>query len=533
MSNRRTEMDRLQELVRLHRLQVGVREVARLLQMSPNTERQYRLALQRAGLLEGSATELPELEQLKQVVTAALPPVLPPQMTSSVERFEVYVRELLGKGLRPRAIYDRLRLEHTDFDGTYWAIKRMCKRLLRERGVRASDVAIPVVTLAGDVAQVDFGYVGRLYDADSGQLRKAWVFVMVLGHSRRMVARLCFDQTLKTWLRLHVEAFAELGGVPHTLVPDNLRAAVVRAAFGVDVDGTALNRSYRELARHYGFKVDPTPIYSPEKKGKVESGVKYVKGNFFTGRSGADFKQTAIELQRWVIEIANARVHGTTQRRPSEAFEAEERQALLALPAKRFEPVEWKQAQVHRDCHVVFGKRLYSVPWRLVGKSVWVRATSSTVAVYADDARVATHDRRGRGPRSTVEDHLPEDRAPWRHRSRAFWQERAERIAPEVGVYIREVFEADDVLSMLRTVQAIVTHLERFPTARAVAAAQRARFYGSHSYGAIKNMLRQGLDLQPLPTVPQSPTAPATAPRFARPITQLLHKPKDTLDELH
>jgi hypothetical protein len=78
-----------------------------------------------------------------------------------------------------------------------------------------------------------------------------------------------------------------------------------------------------------------------------------------------------------------------------------------------------------------------------------------------------------------------------------------------------------------------VTHLERFPTARAVAAAQRASFYGSHSYGAIKNMLRQGLDLQPLPTAPQSTAAPTTAPRFARPITELLHKPKDTLDELH
>jgi transposase len=530
--NRRTEMDRLQELVRLHRMGVGCREAARLLQMSPNTERQYRLALQKAGLLDGAADALPELEQLKQVVAAQLPPALPPQMKSSVERFEPRVQELLGKGLQARAIYDRLRLEHSDFDGTYWAIKRMCRRLVRARGVRPSDVAIPVETQPGDVAQVDFGYVGRLYDAASGQLRKAWVFVMVLGHSRRMVARLCFDQTLKTWLRLHVEAFAELGGAPHTLVPDNLRAAVVRAAFGVDAAGTALNRSYRELARHYGFKVDPTPIYSPEKKGKVESAVKYVKRNFFAGRDGADFAETAAALGRWVHEIANARVHGTTQKRPADVFEAEEHTALLPLPARRFEPVEWKRALVHRDCHVLLGKRLYSVPWRLVGTTVWVRATAASVEIYADDTRVATHARRGRSPRSTTEQHLPEERAPWRHRSRAFWEQRADLIAPEVGAYIREVFDADDVLSMLRTVQAIVTHLETFPRERSIAACERARFYGSHSYAAIKNMLRQGMDLHPLPAVAVS--APASAPpRFARSITELLHKPKENQDEFH
>jgi hypothetical protein len=354
---------------------------------------------------------------------------------------------------------------------------------------------------------------------------------MVLGHSRRMVARVCFDQTLQTWLRLHVEAFAELGGVPHTIVPDNLRAAVVRAAFGIDA-GTALNRSYRELARHYGFKVDPTPIYSPEKKGKVESGVKYVKRNFFVGRDGADFVETAAALGRWVKEIANARVHGTTQKRPADVFETEERGALLPLPERRFEPVEWREARVHRDCHVLLGKRLYSVPWRLVGTMVWIRATAATVEIYADDARVATHARRGRSPRSTTEQHLPEERAPWRHRSRAFWEQRADLIAPEVGAYIREVFDADDVLSMLRTVQAIVTHLETFPSERAAAACERARFYGSHSYGAIKNMLRQGLDLQPLPARATSTPAPAP-PRFARSITDLLHKPKENPDELH
>jgi hypothetical protein len=182
--------------------------------------------------------------------------------------------------------------------------------------------------------------------------------------------------------------------VIETVVPDNLKAAVIRAAFGVD-GGTALNRSYRELARHYGFKIDPTPVYAPKKKGKVESGVKYVKGNFFRGRDGDDAVTAARELQRWNQEIAGMREHGTTGQRPMEVFGKVEQAALRTLPATRFEPVEWKEATVHRDSHVLFGRRLYSVPWRFIGKTVWLRVTPHSVAAYFDDVRIATHTRRG------------------------------------------------------------------------------------------------------------------------------------------
>jgi transposase len=100
------------------------------------------------------------------------------------------------------------------------ALKRLCARLKRESQVRSQDVHIRVETAPGDVAQVDFGYVGMLYDSDSTVLRKAWVFVMVLGFSRKMFARIVFDQTVSTWLRLHLQAFQALGGVPRTVVPD-------------------------------------------------------------------------------------------------------------------------------------------------------------------------------------------------------------------------------------------------------------------------------------------------------------------------
>lgn len=258
-------MHRLQELVRLHRMGLTSREIARMLKLGRNTERGYREALQKAGLLEGQAEDLPELETLRTAVFQHNPPKAPRVQPSSVEEWRGRIKKMAEKGAGPKAIYDALRLD-ADFSGSLSAIKRLCTRLQREQGVKPEDVAIPVESGPGEIAQVDFGYVGKLYDPDAGVLRKVWAFVMVLAFSRHMIVRLVFDQTVLTWQRLHAEAFAELGGVVETVVPDNLKAAVIRAAFGIDGE-TELNRSYRELAQHYGFKIDPTPVRDPRKKG--------------------------------------------------------------------------------------------------------------------------------------------------------------------------------------------------------------------------------------------------------------------------
>jgi transposase len=519
MTNRRIAMHRLEELVRLHRLGETTREVARLLGISPNTERAYREAFVAAGLLEGSADALPPLAELKAAVLAHRPPpkAAPPQQQSVLEAYRPAVAALFAKGLGPRAIYDRLRLEHGPLPGSYSAMKRLWRALRRERGVRPADVAIPVETAPGDVAQVDFGYVGRLFDPEARALRKAWCFVLVLGFSRHQVVRVAFDQRAETWARLHVEAFEELGGVPKTIVPDNLKAAVVRAAFGLGDEGS-LHRGYRELARHYGFKVDPTPPRDPVKKGKVEAGVKYAKGNFFAGREGQDVVRVRAELGPWTREVAGRRVHGTTGEPPLERFERLERAALLPLPAAPFAPVTWKQATVHRDAHVAFDRRLYSAPWRLVGQRVWVRATADAVCVYADDERVATHARSGPGGHSTLEAHLPEGRRELRHRSEAYWRERAERLGEPVGRFVGELLDGDDALSRLRGAQAVVLRLEKVAPERARAACARASHFGSYSYAAVRAILERGLDLEPLPSAPVATSAEAPArPRFARP----------------
>ncbi len=513
-------MHRLQELVRLHRMGLGPRAVARHLRMGPNTERQYREALMAAGLLTGSPENLPDPTELKAALDMHAPPKPAPQQVSSIAEWQPTIEQMWKKGLGPKAILDRLRLEEAEFTGKLGAIKRMVRRLDRDRGPQAKDVAIPVDTVAGEVAQVDFGFGGWRWDPDTGRNRRSWVFVMVLGYSRHMYAETVFDQRAQTWLALHERAFFAFGGVPRTIVPDNLKAAVIRAAFGVS-DQVELNRSYRELARHYGFKIDPTPPYAPQKKGKVESGVKYVKGNCLKGRDGETLEQVNRALTKWVRDIAGTRSHGTTGKQPLAEFEAVERATLLPLPTKRYDPVLWKKATVHRDSHVLYDRRMYSVPWTFIGRELWVRATAPTITIHAHDERVATHRRRSGGPRSTQDGHLPPGRAALRHRSRDYWQERADKIGDEVGVFIREVFDSDDVLLQLRQVQAIVTHLEKFPPARARAACHRASFYGATSYQAIKNILCKALDLEPLPTS-KLPVAWADAPRFARDPADLL-----------
>ncbi len=515
VSAKRIETHVLQEVVRLHRMGTGACEVARMLGMSPNTERTYRRALDDAGLLEGDASDIPNIEELRGAVDKHEPASVAPQQVSSVARWSPQIETLVKKGVKPKAIFDRLRLSEPDFSGSLGAVKRAVRAFNRERGVQASDVAIPVETAPGHVAQVDYGEVPKLYDPLEGCLRRAWVFVMTLAYSRHAFMRVVFNQRTETWLELHAAAFKFFHGVPAVVVPDNLKSAVIKSAFGVS-DQVELNRSYRECARHFGFKVDPTPPYSPQKKGKVESQVKYVKNNFFAGRDGEEVTDVNEQLTRWTLDVAGQRVHGTTAKKPLEVFDNEERAALMPLPAKKFAPTIWKRATVHEDCHVAFEKRIYSAPWTLIGQKLWLRATPSTITLFSDDdKRVADHDRRGTDRRSTTESHLPEHRGDYRHRSREYWEQRAARIGPETEAFVRETFDSDNELLELRNVIASVRYLEKFPITRAEAACHRARRFASYRYVALKNILEKALDTKPLPD--EVPTSTWTQPPlFAR-----------------
>jgi hypothetical protein len=181
---------------------------------------------------------------------------------------------------------------------------------------------------------------------------------------------------------------------------------------------------------------------------------------------------------------------------------------------------------------VIVEQARYSAPWRLIGKTLLAR-TSHSVELYFEDVRVAVHERQRPGGQTVVSEHLPPQRSDHRHRSRAYWEERAAQLGDEVLGFVREVFDSDDVLHQLRKVQAIVRHLETFPPERARAACRRASFYGSHDYVAIKSILAKALDLEPLPAAIVPASEGLERPRFARTIQELLHFTPEDPDASH
>ena len=496
MAAQQIDTDRLRELVRLRRMHCSAREIERFLGMSPHTQRRYAGALALAGLLEGDARLLPSRAAIRAAVREHLP--APARQPSSLAPWRPRVEALLRRGLRVRTIHSRLLLEPpgelSPFAASYSALKRLVRAIRKEVGIRPEDVALPVDTAPGEIAQVDLGYLGELYDPEVGIVRRTWVFVFVLGFSRFLFADLVTDQSDETWLRLHARALTSIGGVVETLVPDNTRRAVLRAAFGID-GPCELNRSYRELAQHFGCKVDPAPPGEPRKKGKAEAAVKYVQGAL-AGCEGEPIPVVRELLARWARDVANVRRHGSLEERPIDLFEREERAALLPLPAAPYELAIWKKLRVHPDSHVAFRGRLYSVPWQLLHEEVWLRATETSVGLFHDDLRVATHARRG-PRRSTLEAHLPEDRRELCQRGRQRWEDRAAQLGPETLAYVRAIFDADLVLSQLRRVQAIVRLLAAHPRERAERVSQLGRAGRQFSYGWVKATLLHALDLSP------------------------------------
>jgi len=224
--------------------------------------------------------------------------------------------------------------------------------------------------------------------------------------------------------------------------------------------------------------------------------VKYVRNGPLKARDGEAFDVVQFALARWTAEVANRRVHGSTGRRPCDVFAEEERASLGALPSTAVERVWWKKAKVHPDGHVALRDKLFSVPWPLIGQEVWIRATTRRVSIFQGDSDkgVAEHERSDRR-RTTDETHLPAGRRELRHRGREVWEDRAELVGPVTAALVRGIFDASPVVSPLRRVQAIVTHLERYPRERAEATSQLALRVGDNSYRWIKHALARAIDV--------------------------------------
>jgi transposase len=310
------------------------------------------------------------------------------------------IEQKLETGLTARRIYQDLCSDH-DYTGSYYSVRRLVKKLSAARPAPFRRMECE----AGVEAQVDFGRGAPIVTPD-GKRKSTWVFRIVLSHSRKGYAEAVHRQTTDDFLRCLENGFAHFGGVPRTLVIDNLRAAVKRA----DWFDPELCPKVRSFAGHYGIAILPTRPYTPRHKGKIERGVGYVKSNALKGRTFVSLEEQNRHLQTWEATVADTRIHGTTRRQVREVFETAEKPALLPLPISRFDLFQEALRSVHRDGHVEIKGAYYSVPAEFMGQRLWARWDGRIVRLLDQKMRlVATHVQRQPGIFSTQGEHiLPE-----------------------------------------------------------------------------------------------------------------------------
>ena len=488
----RLHMNYLRDMMHRLRSHESERRIAQDLGVSRPTIHKYRVLAEQQGLLDPNCP-LPEDTQL----AAVLGPVSQePCVASTVEPYRETVMRLLDRGVEMTAICARL-CEDYGYTGTYSSVRRFVHHLCPPE----PEAVVRVHTAPGEEAQVDFGSVGPLYDPGRGCARSAHLFVGTLSFSRHQYAEFVFDQKTPTWIALHRRAFESWDGVPHRLVPDNLKAAVLQ----ILVDGPVLGEAYRRMAQHYGFIVSPTRPGTPQHKGKVENGVHYVQRNFMAGQEFADINVANRRLAIWVREVAGTRRHGTTHQAPLRLFAEQEKAALLALPPDPFTLCEIKPVKVHPDCHVTIAGSYYSVPYAYIGQTLDAYIGERVVQLFRGVDLITTHERaQMAGVWLTRTEHYPQDKAAYLERT----PQRCRQIATRMGPATAQVVDtllSERPLDRLRSVQAILRLEESVGPTRLEAACARALHFRTVSYRRIRDILNAALDRDPLPE-----TTPAT-----------------------
>jgi transposase len=328
-------------------------------------------------------------------------PQAPTGSRSECDAFRDVIIAKIEQGLEAVRIHQDLLVEHGKGAPSYYSVRRFIARL-REK------TPLPfrrMETEAGEEAQVDFG-TGALVRMTDGKLRRPWIFRIVLSHSRKGYSEAVWRQTSEAFMQCLENAFSHFGGVPKRLVIDNLKAAVARG----DWYDPEVHPKLQSFAQHYGTVFMPTKPYTPRHKGKIESGVKYVKRNALKARVFASLAEENEFLLHWETQIADQRIHGTTKQQVDKLFE-QERQSLLPLRADRFAFFHEAHRAVHRDGHLEIDKAYYSAPPEYVGHRLWVRWDSRLVRIFNDRwEQIAVHAKAEPGRFRTAAEHIPKEK---------------------------------------------------------------------------------------------------------------------------
>ena len=479
-------MRKIRDVLRLRADGLSKRKIAASLSIGVTTAGEIIRRVRRAGL------SWPLPEKLSDEAIERL--VYPPTPVTAKDRrpqpeWAAVHRELRRPGVTLQLTWEEYREAHPDGYG----YSRYCY-LYRSWEQRLSPT-MRQLHVAGERTFVDYGGTTlEVVDGTTGEVRECQLFVAVLGASSYTYAEATFSQRLVDWIGSHVRAFAFFGGVTAQTVSDNLRSGVSKACFYEP----AINRTYAEMAAHYGTAIVPTRPGKPRDKAKVEVAVQ-VATRWIVAKLRNRRFFSLTELNAAIRELTtqlNARVtrHLGTSRRA--LFDEVERPALKPLPVEAYVYAEWKQCKVAFDYHVEVEHHYYSVPHTLLRETVWVRVAAQTVEVFHRGNRVAVHLRASSDRRhTTIREHMPSS-----HRRYADWTpERIRRQAGEIGrntAALVEIImrERPHPEQGFRASVGIIRLAKSYGRERLEAACGRALEIGARSYTSVNSILKSNLD---------------------------------------
>ena len=420
-----------------------------------------------------------------------------PAAQSSRSRCEPY-RQLIEKkisaGLTAQRIFQDLTAEH-GYAGAYNAVKRIVRRLSvgDELPFRRLESA------PGAEAQADFGTGAPVVDAD-GKRRRTHVLRIGLSFSRKAYSESFFRQTTDNLLAAFENAFWHFGGVPRTLVIDNLKAAVKQA----DWYDPELHPKILSFAQHYGTVVMPTKAYTPRHKGKIESGINYVQENALKSRVYSSLAEENAHLLDWEQNVADSRIHGTTKKQVRQLFEIE-KSALLPLPAERFPFFHEDQRLVHRDGHVEIEKTYYSVPPEYMGHTVWARWDTRLVRILNSRfEQIALHARHEAGKFRTANEHLASRKIALVEQGATELLRRANLVGPQTGRWAEAVLKERSIEGV-RVLAGLLSLVKQHSADAVERACGLACAHGALRLRALRTLLKEPLKREQFEFIQEHP----------------------------
>jgi transposase len=358
---------------------------------------------------------------------------------SACEPHRDFIELSLSKGRNAKAIYQDLVDDH-GFRASYQSVKRFAGKL---RDSATSDACPVIVTPPGEELQVDYGTGAMVRDPQTGRYRRTRMFVLTLGYSRKAVHLLTFTSSTQTWVELHQQALRRLGGATRTVVLDNLREGVLKP----DIYDPSLNPLYRDMLAHYGLVAMPCRVRDPDRKGKVERSVGHAKNTPLKGLRFESLDEAQAYLDRWELNWADKRIHGTTKRQVAAMF-AEEKPALTELPVEPFRVYQFATRKVNLDGCVEVGAAYYSAPPGWIGREVraqwdheWVRLLDPRTGQLLREHRVQQ-----RGKHRIAEQDKPE-RTPL---STQQLLARCGKTGSQLGALAEQMYRAQGVVAIRR-----------------------------------------------------------------------------------